>query len=59
MGEMRIHTIFWSKILKGRDHTEDLGVDGRIICKVDLREIGCEGGTGFIWFRIGTSGELL
>jgi hypothetical protein len=26
--------------------------------KIDLREIGC-GGTGLIWLRIGTSGELL
>jgi hypothetical protein len=27
----RSHTIFWLENLKGRDHTEDLGVDGRII----------------------------
>jgi hypothetical protein len=25
------YTIFWSENLKGRDHSEDLGVDGRII----------------------------
>jgi hypothetical protein len=32
MGEMRnIYTIFWLEMLKGRDHTEDLGVDGMII----------------------------
>jgi len=24
-------TKFWSEILKGRDHLEDLGIDGRII----------------------------
>jgi hypothetical protein len=30
MGEMR-NTIFWSKNLKGRDHSEDVGVDGTII----------------------------
>jgi hypothetical protein len=24
-------TIFWSENLKGRDHSEDLGVDGEII----------------------------
>jgi len=26
-----IHTKFWSENLKGRDHSEDLAVDGKII----------------------------
>jgi hypothetical protein len=26
-----IHTIFWLENLQGRDHLEDLGVDGKII----------------------------
>jgi len=26
-----MHTVFWVENLKGRDHLEDLGVDGRII----------------------------
>jgi hypothetical protein len=43
---------------KGRDHPEDLGVDGRIlewlIGKYDGRVW-----TGFTWFRIGTIGGLL
>jgi hypothetical protein len=26
-----MHTELWSEILKGRDHWEELGVDGRII----------------------------
>jgi hypothetical protein len=26
-----MHTTLWSENLKGRDHVEDLGVDGRII----------------------------
>jgi hypothetical protein len=26
-----MHTIFWSEKVKGRDHVEDLGVEGRII----------------------------
>jgi hypothetical protein len=26
-----VHTIFWLENLKGRDHSEDIGVDGRII----------------------------
>jgi hypothetical protein len=29
IGEMR--NVFWLKNLKGRDHLEDLGIDGRII----------------------------
>jgi len=31
MGETQIHTKFWSDNLKGREHWEDLGVDGKII----------------------------
>jgi hypothetical protein len=26
-----VHTNFWSESLTGRDHAEDLGVDGKII----------------------------
>jgi len=37
-----MRTKFWSEILKGRDHSEDGGVDGRII-GTDLRERGWEG----------------
>jgi hypothetical protein len=28
-----MHTKFWLESLKGRDHSEDLGVDERIILK--------------------------
>jgi len=38
-----MHTKFWSENLKGRDHLEDLGIDGMIILRVDLREIAWEG----------------
>jgi hypothetical protein len=31
IGEIRNAYIFWSGNLKGRDHLEDVGVDGRII----------------------------
>jgi hypothetical protein len=54
-----MHTIFWLGSLKARDHTEDLGVDGKIILK---RILGKQGGklwTGCIWLRIGTSGRPL
>jgi hypothetical protein len=35
MGEMRKYAI-WLEDLKGRDHTEDLGVDGRIILESSI-----------------------
>jgi len=27
------HTVFWMEDLKGRDHSEDIGLDGKIILK--------------------------
>jgi hypothetical protein len=33
MGKMIMCTKFWSQHLKGRDHLEDSGVDGKIILK--------------------------
>jgi len=38
-----MHTIFRFEDLKGRDHSEDVGVDGRIILDWILSEIGWEG----------------
>jgi hypothetical protein len=37
MREIRMYKIFWLGNLKRRDHSEDLGVDGKI---TDLKEIG-------------------
>jgi hypothetical protein len=37
-----MHITCLSKNMKGRDHTEDVSVDVKIIRK-DLREISCEG----------------
>jgi hypothetical protein len=31
VASMEEHTKFWPESLKGRDHSEDLGIDGRII----------------------------
>jgi hypothetical protein len=42
--------------LKGRDYSEDLGVEDNI--RMDLRETGWVW-TVFIWLRIWTSGGLL
>jgi hypothetical protein len=41
MEELRNHAKFWSGILKGRDHSDGLGVDGSIILRWILR-IGYE-----------------
>jgi len=50
-----MHTKFWSETLKGRGHSEDLGVDG----KIRLGKYSEKVCTGCNWLRIGTSGGLL
>jgi hypothetical protein len=45
--------------LKRRDHSEELGVDGRIILEWNLGRYGRRVWNGCIWLRIGTSGGLL
>jgi hypothetical protein len=54
-----MHTKFWSQNLKGRDHVEDLDVDGRIILQCILGTYDGKVWTGFIWLRVGTGGGLL
>jgi hypothetical protein len=49
---------FWSENLKGSDHSEDLGVDGKIILEWILGKLGGKMWTGCIWLRIGTSGGM-
>jgi hypothetical protein len=44
MGEMEMRTQFLSGSLKGRDHSEDLGIDGKIILECILGEYGGGGG---------------
>jgi hypothetical protein len=44
---------------EGKRHSEDLGVDGRIMLEWILGKLGEEVSTGFIWLRVGTSGGLL
>jgi hypothetical protein len=48
-----------SENLEGSDPLEDLGVDGRIILKGELRKWGGRTWTEFIWLRTATMGELL
>jgi hypothetical protein len=45
--------------LKGRDHSENLGVDERIILKWILRKLCGSVWIGFVWLRIGTGDELM
>jgi len=54
-----MHTIFWLEGLKGRHHSEDLGVDGRIILEWILGKQDRKIWIALIWFRIRTSGGLL
>jgi hypothetical protein len=42
--------------VKGRDHVEELSVDGRMILEWILKEKGRRLWTGIMWLRIGTSG---
>jgi hypothetical protein len=44
--------------MKGRDHSEDLGADGRRIVSV-IKKWGQRAWIGFIWLRIRTNGGLL
>jgi hypothetical protein len=37
-GKGEMHTGFWWKNLGGRDHMEDLGIDGRILLKWIFRK---------------------
>jgi hypothetical protein len=45
--------------VEGRNHSEDTGIDGRIILKGVYKEYGGQLWNGFMWLRIGTSGEIL
>jgi hypothetical protein len=50
-----MHTKFWSEKLKGRDHSEDLYVDGRVILEWILVKYDGKMWIGFNWFMIGSS----
>jgi hypothetical protein len=54
-----MHRSFWLESLKGRDHLDDLGVDGRIILKWILWKQGWRVLTEFMLLRIGTGGGPL
>ena len=39
-----------------REHLENVGVDGRIILKIDIQVEDCEGWTELTWLRVRTGG---
>jgi hypothetical protein len=49
-----MRTEFWLKIWKGRDHSVDVDVNGRIVLKWILRKYGGRLRSAFIWLRTGT-----
>jgi hypothetical protein len=52
-------TKFWAENLKGRDHWEGVGVDGKIILEWILeRNMVGSPCTGFIWLGKGVIGRL-
>ena len=59
MGERRVvYTILVGKP-EGRNHLEDLGLDGRIIVRWIFRKLEGVVRTGWSWLRIGTGGGHL
>jgi hypothetical protein len=54
-----MHTKCWSENLKGRDHSKDVGLDGKPISEWILRKQGAKGWTGCAWIRMMTTGGLL
>jgi hypothetical protein len=54
-----VHTGFWWGNLKEREHTEDLGIDGRIMLKRVFKKWGGKTWTELIWLGLGTGGGLL
>jgi hypothetical protein len=56
--ERKVHKVLVGKP-KGRDHSEDQGVAGRMKSQRILRRLAWGMWIGFDWLRIGTGGGLL
>jgi hypothetical protein len=57
MGRGKVRTGFWWGNLRERDHWRDPGIDGRIILKIYVQELGVW--TGLSWLRIEECGGHL
>jgi hypothetical protein len=49
-------TVFWLKNQKGRGHSEEPGVDGKILLELFIGKKGGKLWNGFIWLRLWTGG---
>jgi hypothetical protein len=59
MGERRdVYRFLWAQLME-RDHSEDPGIDGRIILRWMFRKWDVSAWTGLMWLRIGTGGRHL
>jgi len=54
-----MHTKFWSENKKERDHSEDLGGDGKITSEWILVQQREKVWAECVWFRRGTTGKHL
>jgi hypothetical protein len=54
-----VHTEFWWRNLRERDHMEDPGESGRVILRWNIRKWDVGVWTGLGWLRIGTGSGLL
>jgi hypothetical protein len=54
-----MHTLFWLENGKGRNNSEDLGVDGKVILEWISEKWSGKVWTGSVGLRIGASGGVL
>jgi len=58
-GRGEVYTGLWWGNLRERDHSEDPGIDGRIILRCILRKWDLAAWTGLSWLRIKKGGGHL
>jgi hypothetical protein len=59
MGRGEVHTVWWLRNLRERDHLDDSGLDGTIILRAIFRKWDVGAGIGLNWLRIGTGDRHL